>query len=122
MFGFGGDDKEITDEDLVRAIRSRILEDIKKKADAERIVNNVYGGPIAGGAISEQMGAGQPGGAGGDPADRDYFVDIMRQDYDPGDEVMVIDPTTGERVPQQLARGGWSKRVHRFSAPKKKVT
>lgn len=121
MFGFGDDQKNITDDDLVRAIRARMLEDIKKKADAERIVNNVYGGPIVGGGIAEQMGP-QPGDPVGSPADRDYFVDIMRQDYEPGDEAMVIDPATGQQIPQKLARGGWSKRVHRFSSPKKKAT
>lgn len=120
MFG-EEQDQELTDADLVKAIRQRMLDDIRKKADAERIVNNIYGGPVAGGGVMDQMGGGASGGSPS-PEDRDYFVDIMRQDYDPGDEAMVIDPTTGEKIPQKLARGGWSKRVHRFTSPKKKVT
>lgn len=126
MFGMG-DDPELTDADLVKAIRKRMLDEIGagKRPDSERIVNNVYGGPIVGGGVMDQLGGGGGGEGGGlegmSPEDRDYFVDIMRQDYDPGDEAMVIDPATGEKVPQKLARGGWSKNVHRYTSPKKKM-
>ena len=111
------DQNSISDMDLVAAIRRRMLEDIQAKKDAEKIVNNIYGGPVGGGVMDQLGGPASPSPEG----DRDYFVDILRQDYEPGDEAMVIDPETGQPVPKKLDRGGWQKRVHRFSSPKKKV-
>jgi hypothetical protein len=112
------DGQNPSDMDLVAAIRRRMLNEIQEQKDAERIVNNIYGGSIPGGGVMDRLGSA----ASPSPEeDRDYFVDILRQNYEPGDEAEVIDPETGMPVKQQLQAGGWKKRVHRFSSPKKKV-
>lgn len=100
-------DDQITEDMLLNAIRKRQLADIERR-DSERIVNNIYGGGIGAGGVSGQMGGGG-GGEFQDPADRDYFVDIVRED------LPEINPDTGR--PR-----GWKKRVHRFATGKKKVT
>jgi hypothetical protein len=112
--------QDISDIDLIRAIRKRMLDEIGSRGDAERIVNNIYGGSLpSGGGVMDQLG----GAASSSPEeDRDYFVDIMRQNFEPGDEAEFLDPQTGQPVKRPMERGGWQKRVHRFSAPKKKVT
>lgn len=109
---------DLSDQSLIKAVRRRLLEELQRK-EQEKIVNNIYGGQVVPekSGIMENM-AGQDGGDI-TPEDRDYFVDILRQNYDPGDEAQVIDPTTGQPVTQKLDRGGWQKRVHRFT--KKKV-
>ena len=77
----------------------------RRKPDSEPIQDNIYGGPILHGSIAEQM-AGDPMG---DPAlKRQYLADVMRQGYGPGDSAMVVDPATGELVPQNLVQGGGS--------------
>lgn len=108
-------DQDINDEMLIRAMRKRLLDDISRRGEAERVVNNIYGGGVGGGGVSDQMGAEMP------DEDQSYFVDILRENYDPGDSATVIDPETGEKVSRQLPRGGWGKYVHRFSQPKKKA-
>jgi hypothetical protein len=123
MLGFGeeNDNGMVTDQALIAAIRKRMLEDIEKRKEAASIVNNVYGSGAAGapGGVMDRLS----GGAEGDmsPEEQSYFVDILRQNYDPGDEAEMIDPETGEPIKRPLPRGGWAKRVHRFSAPKKKM-
>ncbi len=93
----------IDDQMLIQAVRERLMDELKKKSDAQSIVNNVYGSPMAGGqgvmgALGGEGGQGSP-----DPReDGDYFVDIMRENLDPND------PSKG-----------WKKNVHRY---KKKVT
>ncbi len=121
MLGFGGNEQEqtVTDEALIAAIRRRMLEDIEKKKEAAAIVNNVYGGAQAGGGgVMDRLGGE---GQEMSPEDQSYFVDILRQNYEPGDEAETIDPETGMATKRPLPHGGWSKRVHRFSQPKKKV-
>lgn len=105
---------DINDEMLVRAMRKRLLDEISRRGEAEKIVNNVYGGPVGGG-VMDQMGAESP------DDDQSYFVDILRENYEPGDSAQVTDPETGEKVSRVLPKGGWGKYVHRFSQPKKKV-
>lgn len=111
------DDQDITDQALIQAARRRLLEEIGQRKEVEKIVNNVYGGGVGGG-LTDKMG--QEGGGGGSPEDMDYFVDILRQNYEPGQEADTIDPETGMPIKQKMGSGGWSKRVHRFAAPKKK--
>lgn len=103
---------------LVEAIRKRLLAEIEQGGNqgGSVINNNVYGG-------SQIPGDGVQGGMmgqGPEPEDRSYFVDIMRENLDPGASTEFYDPETGEPSPMQLQNGGWRKRVHRFSAPKKK--
>lgn len=77
----------------------------QRKPDSEPIQDNIYGGPILHGSIADQM-AGDPVG---DPAlKRRYLADAMRQGPGPGDSAMVVDPATGELVPQDLVQGGGS--------------
>ncbi len=90
---------EINDEMLIQAMRKRLLDQIAAQGGgSQSVVNNVYGG-----GISEAQGAG----GGPDPSDRDYFVDIMRED------LPEINAATGKPK-------GWKKSVHRFSTEKKK--
>lgn len=95
----------IDDQMLIQAVRERLMDELKKKSDAQSIVNNVYGSPMAGG----QGIMGALGGEGGqdspDPRgdDADYFVDIMRENLDP-----------------ENPGAGWKKKVHRYK--KKAVT
>ncbi len=85
-------------DQLNAAIRKRLLAEIEqgRGGSGQSVVNNVYGGgaPAAGGGgIREMMGS---------PEDRDYFVDIEREDLPD------INPATGKPK-------GWKKKVHRFS-------
>lgn len=93
---------EINDAMLVQAMRRRLMDEISERGGrASSVVNNnVYGGGLRDGG----MGAG-PMDDGG--SDRDYFVDILKEDLE-------TDPETGKSK-------GWRKKVHRFSTPKKKV-
>jgi hypothetical protein len=94
------------------------MQEIEERQQAQSIVNNVYGGqqiPDGGG-----IQAGMHGSEGADPGDRSYFVDILRQDYEPGDTAQFYDPESGGPSDVELQHGGWGKRVHRFSVPKKK--
>ena len=109
--------QEISDQALIQAMRKRILDEIARRSDAEKIVNNVYGGSIGGSGVMDRLG----GADQASPDDNSYFVDILRQNYEPGDEAEMVDPNTGMPVKKPLPHGGWAKRVHRFSAPKKKV-
>lgn len=88
---------------LQAAIRRRLLEEIegRRGGGPSPVVNNVYGGGVGGGGggLREQMA----GGDDMDPAARDYFVDILREDLD-------INPDTDK--PR-----GWRKKVHRFTTP-----
>jgi hypothetical protein len=101
-----GNDEEINDAMLIQAMRRRVMEEIGDRGGrgASVVNNNVYGGGL---------GSGGNGGIGGgdttDPSDRDYFVDIMRED------LPELNPLTGKPK-------GWKKSVHRFSTGKKKVT
>lgn len=114
------DYEEIPDEALVQAVRKRLLDELSNRRETDRIVNNVYGGGVAGGGLMDRLGGETAPEA--DPRDMSYFVDILREDIKPGDSAEYTDPVTGERVTKQLMGGGWGKRVHRFAAPKKKVT
>lgn len=118
---FGSDEQDIDEAQLVKAMRRRLLDEIqtRKDRDAEKIVNNIYGSSMAGGGgIMDRLGGSDPGSS--DPrADRDYFVDILRQNYEPGEEVDVMDPDSGQRIKKKLNSGGWQKLVHRYE--KKKV-
>lgn len=115
------DQEGITDQALIQAVRKRLLEELAaKRGDSEKIVNNVYGGGASGGGgVMDRMGSG---GDEMSPEDQEYFVDILRQNYEPGEEAMVMDPQTGKPMPQKLGSGGWQKKVHRFTRPKKKMT
>ena len=90
------------DEDLIRAIRRRLLAEIEKQdSGMDRIVNNVYGGPgmagkePSGGGVFDQL-QGQDGGD--DPFQ--YYVDIARRN--------VTDPENPDKVI------GWDKSVKRY--------
>lgn len=112
--GMGGDD-DLSDETMVREMRRRILEQIRHAGggggQAQSITNNVYGGAVpggGGGGVREQAGGDMPM----PQDDRDYFVDIMRED------LPEINEATGKPK-------GWKKTVHRFTTarnddPKKK--
>jgi hypothetical protein len=91
-------------EILRQAIRDRILSEVRQPKGFERIVNNVYGGPIAG-EKNQGLGGGVVGEMGGmSPDDREYFVDIMRED------LPEINPETGKPK-------GWRKSVRRYTKP-----
>lgn len=121
-------EQEISDQALIQEIRKRLLDEIrggKRGGDAERIVNNIYGGGVAGSGSPMQGGGGVMDRMGGpgemSPEDHDYFVDILRQDIGEGGQADFVDPTTGQPTSQAMPQGGWRKRVHRFSVPKKKM-
>lgn len=99
----GGDDEDINDESLLRAIRKRLLDEISSGRSAERIVNNVYGSSPTG--LVDRLNESYMGQSGEDPYE--YFVDIDREDK--------IDPETGEKI-------GWAKKVRRYRDKKKVKT
>jgi hypothetical protein len=106
-------DEEEYNAMLRQAIRDRILSEVRSPRDVEKVVNNVYGGPITGSGKNQGLGGGVAGEMAGEdamsPEDRDYFVDIMRQDLDPNE----IDEET-----QKPYGKGWRKKVHRYTKPK----
>lgn len=104
---FGGGNDDVNDETLLRAIRKRLLTEVESPRDAERIVNNVYGGGVGTGQGGVMDRLGQAPTAGGHDDDADYFVDIMRED------LPEINDATGKPK-------GWKKSVHRFK--KKRAT
>lgn len=99
--------KEDEYNDMLRqAIRDRILSEVKKPRDVDRIVNNVYGGPLTsdknqglGGGVTGEMAEGMT------PEELDYFVKIERED------MPELNPLTGKPK-------GWKKKVHRYTRPK----
>lgn len=101
------ENEDISDQELIRAVRKRLLADIENRKEAERIVNNIYGGPVGSGGVMDRL-AHQPemGGEGGGGDDFDYFVDIVRRD------LPELHPETGKPI-------GWEKKVHRFRNKKK---
>lgn len=88
------------------AIRERLLSEVKKPRDYEKIVNNVYGGDVA---SSKNQGLGGGVMADMSPDDRDYFVDIVRED---------LDPTQINEKTKKPYGKGWRKEVHRYTKPK----
>jgi len=99
-------DEEEYNAMLRQAIRDRILNEVKQPRDVERIVNNVYGGPLTsdknqglGGGVTGEMAEGMT------PEELDYFVKITRKD------LPNLNPLTGK--PE-----GWEKEVHRFTKPR----
>ena len=84
------------------AIRERLLSEVKKPRDYEKIVNNVYGGDVSS-AKNQGLGGGVM--ADMNPDDRDYFVDITRTDLDE------LNPATGKPK-------GWRKEVKRYTKPR----
>ncbi len=102
MFGLGGDKKRrgvIGDDELVQAVRQRLLRELAEKQEAHQISNviNNHGGGSHGGGLMEAM----HGGGGEDPME--YLVDIEKHDI-PG-------PEGGKPV-------GWKKSVHRHRSPR----
>lgn len=95
-----------TDQMLVEAARKRMLRDMEERVAAQSITNNVYGGGGQHGGVGDHMGASDPG-------DRDYFVDISRENREPGD----ADPTDPEGQ-RKFEREGWYKRVRRHTQKK----
>lgn len=107
-----GPEDDVSDEGLVREMRRQILSKIRGGGASQSVVNNVYGGAIPGGGegggVMERGGGDMPMPEG----DRDYFVDILREDL----------PEINEKTGKPK---GWKKTVHRFSTargedPKKK--
>ena len=97
--------KEDEYNDMLRqAIRDRILSEVKKPRDVERIVNNVYGGAIDREGRNQGLGSGVMGEMGADD-DREYTVDITRED------LPELNPLTGKPK-------GWKKTVVRKSQPR----
>jgi hypothetical protein len=84
------------------AIRERLLSEVKKPRDYEKIVNNVYGGDVSS-AKNQGLGGGVM--ADMNPDDRDYFVDITREDLPD------LNPLTGKPK-------GWHKKVKRYTQPR----
>lgn len=96
--GYENEDEAQYRAQLNAAIRKRLLSEIDR-GGGQSVVNNVYGGGVGapGGGIREMMAEGAD-----DPAMRDYYVDIEREDMPD------INPATGKPK-------GWRKKVHRFS-------
>lgn len=92
---------------LREAIRDRILNEVRKPRDVERIVNNVYGGALTGSDKNQGLGGGVTGEMAKDmtPEELDYYVKISREDMDE------LNPLTGKPK-------GWVKKVKRFTRPK----
>lgn len=91
---------DIQDDALLEAIRRRakMLRELQHEiggqgggGGASHIENNVYGGGLGGG-VSESLGNAEDIS----PEERDYFVDILREDTD----------------------NGWHKKVHRYTQPR----
>lgn len=88
---------DINDDVLLAAIRKRLLDEIGKRGDAERIVNNVYGSMPQGGGITERLYQGDIA-SGGEEDPYQYFVDIDRDD----------------KIDEEGKKTGWTKRVKRY--------
>lgn len=92
-------DQPVDDNVLLQAIRQRMLDEIRAKKEAAAIINNnVYGG---GGSMPSGIQAGMHDAAPSGDDDRDYFVDILRENLDP-----------------ENPSAGWRKKVHRYAQPK----
>ncbi len=90
---------DFSDEAMLAAIRKRLMDEIARKGQGEKIVNNVYGGSPYG--LVERLGrdAAEGGGAGaGEPDPYEYMVDIDRED---------VMNDKGEKT-------GWRKKVRRY--------
>ena len=106
--------KQVTDQQLLAAMRQRILNEIEKRQEQQAIINNVYGG--GGDYQSRSSGVADQLGTASDGEDPyDYFVDITREDLPD------INPATGKPA-------GWKKSVQRYrkkkgesEPPKKKI-
>jgi len=85
---------------LQEAIRRRLLEEIGSSRGGQAITNNVYGGGLTGGVRGQMSGEGEDMPMPKD--ERDYFVDILRED------LPEINEATGKPK-------GWRKKVHRFT-------
>lgn len=103
QMGFESEEDADYQQQMNAAIRRRLLAEIERgnQGGGQSIVNNVYGG---GGAQGGEIGGGirEAMAEDIDPALRDYYVDIEREDL-PG-----INPATGKPV-------GWRKKVKRYS-------
>lgn len=95
-------DQQIDDNVLLQAIRQRMLDEIKAKREAAAIINNNLYGQGGGGPSGIQAGMHDAAPSGGGD-DRDYFVDILRENIDPENPSL-----------------GWKKTVHRHTEPKGK--
>lgn len=96
-------DEEIGFEDeLQKAIRKRILEEISQSRQAQ-IINNVYGGrgDSPGSAEAQAPRSLREAMTNFDPAQYNYFVDIEREN---------VTGPEGEKL-------GWKKRVKRYAKP-----
>lgn len=94
--------EEEYNELLRQAIRDRILNEVKRPRDVEKVINNVYGGPLT---TEKNQGLGGGVMAEMSPEDRDYWVEITREDLDE------INPAT--KKPK-----GWTKKVKRYTTPR----
>lgn len=79
------------DRDISNAVKQRILEEVKNRAERAQIVNNLYGQPHSSGTLQDRVSP--------DGDMFDYKVDIERN---PGKEP-----------------GSWVKKVHRYREAKK---
>lgn len=82
------------EQELDRAIKARILQEIAAKAERAQVVNNLYSSgpsqaPLGGGGLQDRFSPAE------DPFD--YFVDIERTPIDP-----------------QNPNAGWKKKVRRY--------
>ena len=98
----------ISDRMLLEAIREKALNDIKAQHAAQQIFNIT--GQSGTGAGSPASGVSGVGAAMSGPdtmsqEDRDYYVDILRED------MPEINEATGKPK-------GWKKQVHRYTTPK----
>lgn len=111
---------QITEKMLLNALRRRLLEELQAKREERATIQNIIGGGAGAGGgrgLYDQF-AGSPGVPSPvDPGQYDYLVDIIRRQIPEG--ATEVDPVTGE--PVSYPEGGWSKRVHRYRQPKKKV-
>lgn len=109
-----GQSEDINDQVLAHALKRRMMRDLEERGmgGATQITNNNIGsGGGGGGGGGGMMGGGE---MPEDPRDMQYFVDIVRENLEPGDE---YDTADGKR---KATRNGWRKQVHRFVVPKKK--
>ena len=111
----------ITDDDLLQAIRKRLLEEIMAERQSQNVIQNIIGRglPSSPSSPSGQSGAGgvfQEMGYRPTPDDFEYGVDIERRDVYGPDPNWIPEPGSEEKAP--LIKTGWEKFVKRYRTPR----
>lgn len=103
---FSKDEDPNSDEEMIKAIRKRLMDEIgRSSGGSERIVNNVYGSSPSG-LVDRLYQDKEVSGDAGEDDPYEYMVDIDREDKL---------NEAGEKI-------GWNKRVHRYRDKKKVKT